>query len=116
MDGSILEETKKALGISPDDSCFDLDVIIHINSALATLTQLGVGLDKNFSVLGSDETWGDFVNQECQLNFIKNYVFLKTKMMFDPPGTSFVIEAIKNQISELEWRLLTREEVEIDGK
>ena len=114
MEGSILQEIKKLLGISPDEECYSLDIIIHINSAFSTLTQLGVGPKEGFEIKGDNEVWGDFVTDITQLNFIKNYIYLKTRMLFDPPSTSFVLEAMKNQISEYEWRLLSRVEVELD--
>jgi len=106
MEPSILLSTKKVLGIAPDYTVFDEDVIIHINTAFSTLTQLGVGPSEDFTVEDADSEWADFVNEEDhQYNAVKSYVYLKVRMLFDPPTTSYLIAAQQKQIEELEWRL-----------
>ena len=103
---SILTSVKKMLG--PDESYthFDPDLIIHINSVLSILTQIGVGPSKGFSISGKEETWSDFIQDGAkEFQLVKTYVFLKVKLIFDPPLSSAAIEAINRQISELEWRI-----------
>ncbi len=101
---SILTSIKKLLGITEDYEQFDTDIIIHINSAFSVLTQLGVGPEAGFYIADSDAAWTDFVN-DSRLEMIKTYVYLKVKLVFDPPTSSGVIDAINRQISELEWRI-----------
>lgn len=105
MEQSILISTKKILGITKDYTVFDLDIITHINSAFSTLTQLGVGPVNGFMISGVDEVWTDFIAEDFQYNSVKSYVFLKTRQLFDPPQTSYLISAVEKQIEELEWRL-----------
>lgn len=105
MSESILDSTKKILGIDSEYDAFDLDVMMHINGALSTLTQLGLGPEEGFMIEGRDEEWGDLLEDDMRLNSVKTYIYLKVRLLFDPPSTSFVLEAMKNQITELEWRL-----------
>lgn len=110
MEQSILKSTKKILGIADDYTVFDLDIITHINSAFSTLTQLGVGPSAGFMIENAETEWVDFIADDLQFNSVKSYVFLKTKMLFDPPTTSYLITAMQDQIRELEWRLNTHRE------
>jgi len=106
LETSILTSTKKILGLAEDYTAFDLDVITHINSAFSTLTQLGVGPAAGFMIEDDTADWGDFiVDDDLQYNSVKTYVYLRVRMLFDPPATSFVIAALNDQIKELEWRL-----------
>jgi hypothetical protein len=106
MEDSILKSTKKILGIAPDYLVFDLDVITHINAAFSTLTQLGVGSASGFMIEDDEPKWDDFVaNNNPMLNMCKTYVFLKVKSLFDPPSTSYHLDAMQAQLSEYEWRL-----------
>lgn len=105
METSILLSTKKILGIAPDYTVFDLDIITHINTAFSTLTQLGLGPAAGFMIEDDDTTWDDFIGDDLQLNSVKTYVFLRVRMLFDPPQTSYLITAMNEQIKELEWRL-----------
>lgn len=106
MEESILTSTKKILGIAADYTAFDLDVITHINSAFSTLTQLGVGPAAGFVIEDNTLKWADFVDaDDHQYSSVKTYVYLKVRMLFDPPSTSYVIDALNKQIQELEWRL-----------
>ncbi|QPL14660.1 hypothetical protein SEA_SCHWARTZ33_15 [Gordonia phage Schwartz33] len=105
MSESILTSTKKILGIAEDYDAFDMDIIMHINSALSTLNQLGLGPEEGFMILDDSEEWGDLLEDDMRLNSIKTYVYLKVRIIFDPPSTSFVLTAMQEQIKELEWRL-----------
>ena len=104
---SILNSVKKRLGISEEYEHFDDDIIMDINSVFAILNQLGVGPSDGFSIENQDAEWSDFlgVNQK-KLELVKSYVYLKVKLLFDPPQSSFVLESINRQISEFEWRIL----------
>lgn len=109
-DSSILDSTKKVLGFDPDYSAFDADITMHINAALFTLNDLGVGAADGFLITGRDETWDQFSSDTKLLTAVKSYVYLKVRMLFDPPATSFAIDAINKQITELEWRMNVRVE------
>jgi hypothetical protein len=110
-DESILTETKKVLGIAEDVTVFDPDVRMHINSALATLNQLGIGPEDGFEVVDADQVWSDFLATEVKFNPVKTYVHLRVKMVFDPSPNSWTTVAMKEQIEQLEWRLnVTRED------
>ena len=102
---SILTSIKKLLGITEEYENFDQDIIMHINSAFMILNQLGVGPKSGFSINDKGSTWDEFIPERSNLEAVKTYVHLKVKLMFDPPLSSTVIEAIKSQINELEWRL-----------
>ena len=101
---SILTDTKKLLGIDAEVTNFDTDIIININSALMFLNQLGVGPEACFTITGSEEEWDDF-DSTGNVEAVKLYVVLKTKLTFDPPSNSASIEAYERQIRELEFRL-----------
>jgi hypothetical protein len=106
---SILNSTKKTMGIQPDYSAFDPDIIMHINSALAVLTQVGNGTPT--MIVDETTTWSALGLSNDDLSMVKNFVYLKARLGFDPPQTSFSIEAIERQIRELEFRLnVNREE------
>lgn len=102
---SILTSIKKLLGIAEEYAHFDADIIMHINSAFMTLSQLGIGPEEGFSIKSDVETWSDFTGDSTNIEAIKTYVFIKVKMVFDPPTSSFVMEAYNRQAQELEWRL-----------
>lgn len=103
---SILLSVKKLLGPTAGDTAFDTDIIIHINAALATLHQLGVGPKKGFAITDNSATWKDYVGNDLPLiGLLRSYVYLKVKIVFDPPTSSFVLEAYKQNISEYEWRI-----------
>ena len=117
MEQSILISTKKLLGVGPDDDSFDLDIMLHINAAFSTLHDLGVGPLAGFVVEDATKVWDDlFVNPEEHqviLAKIKTYVYLKTRLIFDPPNSGFLLDAINKQIQEFEWRIsANREAVE----
>lgn len=105
FDESILTETKKALGVAEDVIVFDSDIRMHINSALGTLNQLGIGPEGGFEVVNANETWADILVSDLKLSPAKSYVYLRVKMLFDPPANSWLTVAMKEQIEQLEWRL-----------
>lgn len=110
MEQSILNSTKKILGVTDEYTAFDLDIITHINSAFSTLTQLGIGPVEGFMIEDADTEWEEFFGEDNRYNAVKSYVFLKVKQLFDPPATSYLITAMEKQIEELEWRLNTSRE------
>lgn len=102
----ILETIKKLLGGGDESyTYFSPDILIHINTTLFILTQLGVGPSTGF-VADEDSQWTDFIDQGIKLELVKTYVYLKVKLIFDPPTSSALMDAIKSQIAELEWRIL----------
>lgn len=105
MSDSILVSIKKLLGITEEYDYFDADVIVYINMAFMVLYQLGVGPKTPFSIEDASATWSDFMGDSTDLAGVKTYVFLKVKLVFDPPQSSAAMEAIKQNIAELEWRL-----------
>jgi hypothetical protein len=105
IEESILNSIKKLLGIPKDYTNFDTDIIIHINTVFMTLNQLGVGPVNGFKIKDSNNLWSEYVNEDDDLEAIKSYIYLKVKMIFDPSLNSTVLEAHKQLISELEWRL-----------
>lgn len=102
---SILTSIKKLLGIAEEYTHFDADLIIHINSVLSILTQIGVGPPEGFSIKDESSVWDDFVSDNTKLELIKSYTYMKVKLLFDPPLISAVIESTNRMISELEWRI-----------
>jgi hypothetical protein len=110
METSILKCTKKILGLAPDYTVFDLDIITHINTVFTTLAQLGVGPAQGFMIEDDTATWEDFLTDDLQLNSVKTYVYLRVRMLFDPPTTSYLLDAAKQQIQELEWRISVHRE------
>lgn len=102
---SILTSVKKMLGIETEYEHFDADILMHINSVFSILTQLGVGPASGFTVTDDKTNWVEFMQDEPKLNLVKSYMFLKVKLLFDPPMSSAVLECYKTQISEYESRL-----------
>lgn len=105
MEKSILTSTKKILGLDKDYTAFDLDIITHINTALATLRDIGVGPVDGYMIEDSTPLWSDFIGMDNRLSAVKTYVYLKVRLLFDPPTTSFHLAAAKEQLQEMEWRL-----------
>lgn len=116
MESSILISTKKVLGIPESDTSFDPDVVMLINTAFGVLMQLGVGPVEGFTIEDELALWNDFLdpldspNNAALLNIVRTYIFLKVKMLFDPPTTSYQLSAMTEQIEEYEWRLTTLRE------
>ena len=105
MEDRILTSTKEVLGVPEDYPAFDLSIITYINSAFSVLSQLGVGPAEGFFIEDDSAVWSDYVAENIKLNMVKTYVYLKTRILFDPPGTSFLIEALNKQLSEYELRI-----------
>lgn len=102
---SILTSIKKLLGIGEEYEHFDTDLIMHINSVFSILTQLGVGPSEGFSISDDLAVWSDFIPEGQKLELVKSYMYLKVKLLFDPPSSSAVMESTNRMISEFEWRL-----------
>ena len=101
---SILRTIRKMIGPDETYTHYDTDLIIHINSALAVLTQLGVGPSEGFFIQDESATWNDFLGNDSKLEMVKSYVYMKVKLAFDPPSSSAVIDSMNRSISEFEWR------------
>ena len=112
MNGSILDSIKKNLGIVPEYTAFDDQIILDINAAFSTLHQLGFGPDEGFEITGIEEFWSDII-EEPRFNFVKSYVCIKVRVMFDPPTSSYALDALNKQIAEYEWRI--KSEIETGG-
>lgn len=102
---SIFVSIKKMLGLEDDYTPFDSDILVYINSALMTLTQLGIGPKEGFIVSDYTATWSDFLTNKTNLEAVKSYVYLSVKVLFDPPTSSFVMDAMQKQIEQIGWRL-----------
>ena len=113
---SILTSIKKLLGISAEETHFDSDIIMHINSVFSNLNQMGVGPDESFAVTDDTSVWNDFITDDNDFNNVKTYMYLKVRLLFDPPANSSVLSAIERQISELEWRLNVASENKLKEK
>ena len=102
---SILTSIKKLLGIAEEYTHFDSDLVMHINSVLVVLTQLGVGPANGFFISDKSDTWDDFLEDNTNIEMVKSYMHMKVKLLFDPPLSSSVIESMNHMIAEFEWRL-----------
>lgn len=113
---SILLTTKTSLGLEAAYTPFDGELIIHINSVLANLNQLGIGPDGGMFITGMDETWSDFLVRvdelvpDPRLNHVKTYMTLKLRMVFDPPSTGYVVTSYEKMIQEAEWRIMVAQD------
>jgi len=114
VNSSILLSVKKMLGPSADYDVFDPELIIYINSVFGTLHQLGVGPEEKFVITGDSELWSDFTTEGEEIEEVKSYMYLRVRLLFDPPSSSFVLSSFKEQIKELEWRLQCKAEEIID--
>lgn len=105
MEYSILKSVKQNLGLELTYNVFDGEIIMHINSAFSTLSQLGLGPEDGFFIEDDTSEWEEFVDTTRELNAIKNYVYLRVRIVFDPPTVSYVLKSFEEQLRELEWRL-----------
>ena len=101
---SILESIKKLLGIPKDYTAFDVDVIMHINTAFAILNQLGLGPEGGYGIEGYDDVWDDYI-VSYNMSMIKTFIYLKVRLAFDPPSSTALIESMQRTLDELTWRL-----------
>lgn len=104
MDESILTSVKKMLGMTDDYTAFDMDIIIHINSVFVTLYELGVG-DKAFSISDKSTKWSEFIGDSRNLDLVKTYMYLKVRLIFDPPSSSAALQAMQELAKEFEFRI-----------
>lgn len=102
---SILNTVKRALGIEPEYDTYDVEIITHINSVFSTLQQLGVGEDEGFEIENAQNTWDEFLEDDKRLNAVRSYVFMRVRLIFDPPANSFAVDSFQRQVDQLEWRL-----------
>lgn len=109
MDESILDSVKKSIGLQPDYTEFDSDLVLLINGNLMTLAQNGVGKEE-FRISGRSEMWSDFLGDYSDVELAKTFVYLRTKIIFDPPSTSAVLDAYKKEAEECLWRCLIQVE------
>lgn len=105
MVDSILTSIKKLIGIVEEDTSFDTDIIMHINSAFFNLNQIGVGPEEGYSISDSTSKWVDYLSNRKDLEGVKTFIYLKVRLNFDPPQLGSLLDSIKDQIKELEWRL-----------
>lgn len=106
MDGSILIDIKKLFGLTPENEDFDIDLILHINSSLSVLNQLGIGPEQQFIVEDKYDTWEDFLGDKLsKFQEVKIYIYYKTKLSFDPTTSSTIVNQLNEAIKELEWRM-----------
>ncbi len=113
MDDSILNTIKILIGIEADDTAFDMNIIVLINSAIMTLRQLGIGPPNGFTISDSSSKWFDYIPDINTYESVKEYIHLKVALIFDPPTSSYVLEEMKRQLLEIEWRLkIEKEEIE----
>lgn len=110
MTDSILNTTKKVLGISSEYDAFDIDITMHINTVFSVLHQLGVGPTTPFRIDDATKTWDQFTGANQAIESVKSYVWAKVRIAFDPPTTSFAIDALQKLCTELEWRLNVQSE------
>lgn len=109
---SILQSTKKALGLDPDYDAFDPEIIMFINSELSRLRQVGFGPKNGYIIDGPDQTWEDYFGDTGDYQFVKDYIYCRVRLMFDPPGNSFGIDALEKHSQELLWRINVEYEVQ----
>ena len=102
---SILISIKKLLGITEEDTSFDTDIMIHINSVFSELTQIGFGPKEGYFITGKDNLWSEVIQDKKTLEMIKTYIYLKVKIIFDPPLSSSTLETYKQEVQRYEWRI-----------
>jgi hypothetical protein len=112
LPGSILDDTKKLLGLDPSYAAFDLDVMMHINTVFTGLSALGIGPVGGFMITDNTATWDSYVGTDLDLNSVKTYIAMRVRMIFDPPTIAAVIDAYKAEIEKLEVLLSIKREGE----
>lgn len=107
VDPSILNAIKKLLGIDVEDDSFDEDIKININTSILSLSQMGIGSPNGFIVTSADQKWDNYIpDKTINLEGVKTYIYLKTKLIFDPPASQTIIQAIESTLKELEFRMM----------
>lgn len=112
---SILESIKRMLGVSPYDDGFDGELKDQINAEFLTLHQLGVGPENGFSITGPDDVWTEYTDNPKLVEAVRQFIYLRVRLVFDPPASSVIADAINNRISELEFRLNVQAEGDAAG-
>lgn len=113
---SILLSIKKLLGIDKENTDFDLDITMHINSVFLVLSQLGIGPSTGYSISGSESIWTEFIpDNDLLLNYVKTYIYLSVRLAFDPPSSSVAVQSMKDMIAEHEWRLIHENEKNVES-
>ncbi len=112
---SILNSIKKLLNIPIEEKAFDADIIIHINSVISSLLQIGIGPKEGYRISDESDSWEDYIPEQSNIEYIKTYIYLKVKMIFDPPLNGSVLQSLNETIRELEWRLHINYESTKDG-
>lgn len=110
MTDSILDSVKKVLNLAPDYTAFDQDVIMHINTVFSDLQLLGIGPAQGFMITDNTTLWSAFLGGDLRLNMVKSYMFLRVRMLFDPPTLGYMITAMQQQIQEFAWKLNVQRE------
>ncbi len=114
MEHSILNDIKKLIGLSPDYTPFDADIITFINTALGTIYHVGfTDREGPFMITDANTVWEEIAEDPHVIELLKSYVYLKTRLLFDPPASSVILEANKECIKELEWRISSLTDYEI---
>jgi hypothetical protein len=110
MTDSILDSTKRTLNLAPDYTPFDETVILYINAVFSTLNQLGIGPDAGFMIQDNTALWSSYLEGDLRLNNVKAYMYLRVRLLFDPPTTSYHVDALNAQVEELAWRINVQRE------
>ena len=105
MANSIFNSVKKVVGLLGDDGSFDEDILLHINSVVSTLRQLGLSIPADFYIEDDVQTWRDLLGEYRDLDLVKSYMAMKVRLMFDPPSSSFGLASMTEMVKELEWRI-----------
>ena len=105
MTDSIFNSVKKVVGLLGDDGSFDEDILLHINSVVSTLRQLGLSIPADFYVRDDVQTWSDLLGEFRDLDLVKSYMTMKVRLMFDPPSSSFGLKSMEEMVKEYEWRI-----------
>lgn len=106
MSDSILDTIKKMLGIDPSYTQFDEDIIVLINSCFSNLAQIGIIPNSGYRITSNSETWDEVIGEHLNYDNLKSYIYLKVRLIFNPPSTSFALQAIQDEVKELEWRIV----------
>ncbi len=105
MDESILDSVKRAVGLDTTDEVFDGELIMYINLVFTILNQIGVGPTDSYTITDSNDVWSDFSSDSSVVMLVKTYMYIKVRLLFDPPTSSFLATALQDQATEYEWRL-----------
>ena len=105
METSILKSVKKNLGLEPNYDVFDGEIVMHINAAFSTLSQLGLGPAGGYFIDDDTSEWSEFSTTIDELSSVKSYVYLRVRLLFDPPTAGYVLASFEGQLRELVWRL-----------